>query len=157
MFSLRMRKEGVDRRDDLGAFADRASDALDRTGPHVADGENAGHRGLESRPRRVRAVICPAAGRHETRLVDRNSAALQPIRRRVGADEEEDVADRRLGLRAGSPVAPPHFFDAAIRRAGESNDFRFRHEFDVRSRRDPVDHMLSASPEPRTIIRTFET
>ena len=42
-----MRKEGVDRSDHLGAFADCSSDAFDRTGPHVADGENASHRGLE--------------------------------------------------------------------------------------------------------------
>ena len=42
-----MRKEGVDRGDDLSAFADCTPDALDRAGPHIADSENASHGGLE--------------------------------------------------------------------------------------------------------------
>ena len=44
----------MDLRDDRGAFADRAADALDRARAHVADGEHAGHARLERRGRRRR-------------------------------------------------------------------------------------------------------
>jgi len=126
-----MREEIVDRRDDLSAFADRAADTLDRPRPDVADREHARHRGFKRRRRGACIVGWPTAGHHEARLVQRDSATLQPFRGGIRANEEKDIADRRFGLRVGAPISPPDPFEAGSRRAGQGDDFGPRHQLDI--------------------------
>ena len=96
----------MDGGDDLGPFADGPADPFDRAGAGVADREDAGHRGLQ-----VGAV--GAAGGDETGSVTRYPAVDQPLGGRVGADEQEDVADVGLAVamqcqatRARTPSSP---------------------------------------------------
>src|ERR1700687_1917822 len=84
----------VERSDHLRAFADRAADALHRSQPDVPDREDAAHARREGR-------VAPA-GDHEPVRVERDAAAGEPARRRIGAEEEEDVGNRRGGLRVVS-------------------------------------------------------
>ena len=51
------------------------------------------------------------------------------------------MADRGLGLDPCAQVALPHSLEAALGRPLERDDLRFRHQFDVRRRRDPVDQI----------------
>ncbi len=108
----------MDRRDDLSAFADRSADTLYRPRPDVADREHATHGGLKRRRKGASIVGWPAAGHHEARLVQIDSATVQPFRGGIRANEEKDIADRRFGLRVGATISPPDPFEAGSRRAG---------------------------------------
>ena len=59
------------------------------------------------------AVRAIRAGDDEAGLVDLDAAAREPAGRRVGADEEEDIADRAFGFLAGLAVAPAHCLQPA--------------------------------------------
>src|SRR5580765_2916247 len=103
---------GVDLRHDRGALADRAPDALHRVRAHVADRENARHARLQ----RQRQIL-PRGD--EAAVVDRYVAILEPLGARLGAEEEEHVADRaRLGL-ARVAGSPGDRLDAGGARAGQ--------------------------------------
>ena len=148
----------MDRRDHLGALADRPADPLDRAGAHVADREHAGHGGFQRRQAgrrsRQRAPVTTKPA-----LSTSTPQPLQPVGRRIGADEQEDVADRRLGLLAGRAVAPAHPLEAAARRRRRAR--RSRSRSSVRcsaSRRCARSDSATCSrrgPAPRTIMRTF--
>lgn len=74
---------------DLRAFANAGRDALDRSGAHVTDGEDARH----ARFQRM-AVFSGAHTRHHEALrIELDAGIGQPIGFRVGADEEKEVAD----------------------------------------------------------------
>ena len=153
-----MGEKPVDRRHDLGAFADRAADALGRSGSGVADCEYARDRGFERRGRAALAFAETRAGDDEASLVDRDPAALEPFGGRIGADEEKNMADRRLRLGARTTIPPADplepVFGAPLRAtisvmvissifgAAAMRSMRYR-------------DMLSARPGPRTIMRTF--
>ena len=134
-----MRKELMDGRHHLGAFANRAADPFDRARPHVADREHAGHRRFKRRRGRG-AIAASNPGDHEARLVKRH-AALQPFGRGIGADEQKDVADRSLGLFTRAPLAPPHALEIGAGRAAERNELSLSHEFDVRGRGNAFDEV----------------
>ena len=80
-------------------LADRAADALDRARAYIADREHAGSAGLQ----RAFGVAARAflAGNHETGPVELDAAILQPAGRGIGADEQEQIADRGLGFYTG--------------------------------------------------------
>src|SRR3954463_2364824 len=102
---------GVDLRHDGGALADRATDALHRARAHVADRENARHARLQRQRQILRRL-------DEAAVVDRHVAILQPLGARLGAEEEEHVADR-AGLGVARAVgAPRDRLDAGGARAG---------------------------------------
>src|SRR3954471_24014133 len=83
------RYEGMQRRHDLRAFADRRRNALDRTGAYVADREDALAAGFQ-----VAAIAARLGTRqYEPLGVQRHSGPGQPIRIRLGSDEQEEVAD----------------------------------------------------------------
>ena len=81
-------------RHDGSSFPDRSGNALGRTCPHIADGENTGPTGLKWQDR---AGICasPArrigAGDHEPLVIHRD-AAIEPGCVRIRANEQEKVA-----------------------------------------------------------------
>src|SRR5262249_42907629 len=106
------RQVGVELRHHRCPFADGAPDALDRATAYVADGEHTGHARLQ-RPGDVFAAradqllereVRPRL--HETLPIEHALAAPKPLRRRIGADEEEDVTDVRLRLGPGLVVLP---------------------------------------------------
>src|SRR5258705_377325 len=114
---------GVDLRHDGGALADRAADALHRARAHVADRENARHARLQRQLQVLRR-------RDEAAVVDRHVATLEPLGARLGAEEEEHVADpARLGLArvAGSPADR---LDAGGLRAAQADELGARQELD---------------------------
>ena len=97
-------------RDRHRALADGRGDPLDRVGPHVAGGEDAGHAGLQvvrvARQRPAR----PGAGRSTSRSgpvstkprSSRATHAVEPVGARLGADEDEQP--RRVDRRGSAPV-----------------------------------------------------
>src|SRR6266542_1181211 len=103
------RKILMDRRHDRCAFADRASDALDRPRAHVADGEHAGNAAFE---RGRRAFACTLreclTGEHESVRVQSDAAIPEPAGLRIRTDEEEYVAYRSHFLAARPVVTPRH-------------------------------------------------
>lgn len=99
----------MDLRHHAGPLADGRADALDRSGTHIADGEHARDVRLERR-RSVASVGRPGivwsdvgAGPHEALGVKGDGAILEPLRRGIHADEDEDIADRLLGFRCNAP------------------------------------------------------
>ena len=94
--SAGLREIGVQRGHHLRAFADGGGDALDRAGAHVADREDAAAVGLER--------MAPGAhlrpGADEALGVQRDAALRQPVGVRIGADEQEQMADRLRDLLA---------------------------------------------------------
>src|SRR5689334_19183718 len=99
------REIGVQSGDDLRAFAYGAADALDRAGADITDGEDARYAGRKAALRRN-------ASGDEARTVDIDAAALQPGRRRIGADKEEDVTDVVLRFSVCGVVPQPHALKA---------------------------------------------
>src|SRR5207344_1380293 len=103
---LLRRKHAVDLRDDGGAFADGCRHPLGRARAHIADGEHAWPACLERpslSPRRPGAVDELSASDHEALVVDLN-AILEPAGIGIGADEQEEVAER-AGVRLSGPAA----------------------------------------------------
>src|SRR5262245_32980361 len=97
----------VQRGDDLRAFANGCTDALERAGTNVADRKDARDAGLERIRRALgREFAAAPAGDHKPGLVDFNPAIGKPGRRRIGADEQEDIADGAARLGAAAPIAP---------------------------------------------------
>src|SRR3954468_21512686 len=88
-------KVGVDLGHHRGALADGGAHALHGSGTHVADREDARHARLERKPR-------IAARRDETLVVHRHVAVLRPVCARIGAEEEEHVADGPRFLMPGT-------------------------------------------------------
>jgi len=94
-------------------FADGAPDAFHRAATHVADGEDALHARLQrsgdvsaARPDQfLERELGPCL--HETLPIERHLEAPEPLGRRIGAHEEEDVTDVRLVLESGLLVLPP--------------------------------------------------
>src|SRR5271157_927362 len=131
MWALRMRQEVVNRQHGLSAFTDRPADTLDRPRPDVAHRKHARDRRFKLRGRGAPTGGWPTAGNHEARLVQCDSATLQPFCGRIRANEEKDIADRGLGLSAGAMVTPPDLLEASSSRAGQGDDFRLRHQLDI--------------------------
>ena len=88
-------------RNHLRAFPDRCRDALDRTGAHIANGEDAAPAGLQGMA--ITARI--AAGKHKALGIERDAGTRKPIGIRIGANKQEQVADRPPHVL--SIVAPP--------------------------------------------------
>jgi hypothetical protein len=97
----------VDLRHDGGALSNGRRDAFSRAGPHVADGEHAGLAGLErqdSPAGRACALSKICSGHHEAFVVHRD-AMLEPSGVRIGANEQEEVAERTTVCRPRLAVA----------------------------------------------------
>ena len=81
-------------RHDGGSFSDRSRNTLGRTCPHIADGEHTGPTGLERQDgagifaSRARTI---GAGNDEPLVIHRD-AAIEPGGVRIGANEQEKVA-----------------------------------------------------------------
>ena len=90
--------------------------AFHRAATHVANGEDTRHARLQrsgdvsaARPDQIlEREVGPRL--HETLPIERNLAGPEPLRRRIGAHEEEDVTDVRLVLDSGLLVLPPDLF-----------------------------------------------
>ena len=76
----------------------------------VADREDAAPAGLQ-RPARRRRV---RAGQHEALGVERDAGARQPVGVRLGADEQEQMADRPARLLARRAVPPADRLEHAV-------------------------------------------
>ncbi len=100
----------MQRRDDLRAFADRGSDAFDRFGADVADGENA----AAARLQRMAIAAGIFAGQYKAFGVERDARAGEPVGIRIGADEQEQMADRPPYFLAGRAVPPAHRLQHAV-------------------------------------------
>ena len=86
----------MDLRHDGGALSNGRRDAFSRAGPNVADGEHARLAGLErqdSPAGRARALSKVCSGHHEAFVVHRN-AMLELSGVRIGANEQEEVAEQ---------------------------------------------------------------
>jgi hypothetical protein len=112
---------------DSGPFADRTTDALDRAGAYIAHGKNTGN--IASQGGRLRGgVVRPAilASYVRARLNEpfgvKGDAALQPARRRLVADKQEEVTQRLFGFLARGTVTPANAVELALRRARQSYD-----------------------------------
>src|SRR5262245_10588918 len=82
---------------DLRAFTDRSGDALDRTRAYVADGEDSAPAGFQ---KLAGGIVEFGAGEHEAFTIERDAGVTQPVGVGVGTDEEEEMADVALLLRA---------------------------------------------------------
>ena len=80
----------MQRGDHLCAFPHRGGDALHRIRAHVADREDAGPTRLE----RLAIGTGVETGAHEPVIIECDTAAGQPVRVRLSADEQEQVLDR---------------------------------------------------------------
>src|ERR1700730_6938955 len=125
------------RRHDLGAFADGSSHPLDRAWAHVADGEDT----LAIRFQRMtpHSVVdsCP----DKAFLVQRHTAFREPVRIRIGSDEQKEMADRVCHLFATRAVAPAHAFKIAFM-TFKCGDFGSRQHVDVGLRLDAFDEVM---------------
>src|SRR5579864_4683542 len=105
---------GVQRGDHLGALADCRGYALDRGGANVADGEHAAPAGLQ----RVLMIARIGTGQHKAFGIERDAGAGKPIGVRLGADEQEQVANVTPHLWSGflpGGVDPPAYgFENAV-------------------------------------------
>ena len=138
---LAQREVPMDPGDHRGTLSDRSSGPLHRAGTDIADGEDARHAGLE-RCRRRPARHGRRGARQDVAVgIDCDSAALQPMRLRVGADEKKEIADLAI---VRYPIVPMALADA--RQAGPSiaaNSAQPRPEqdFDLGAVRDAVDQI----------------
>ena len=106
-----LREIGVQRGDHLGAFADGGGDALDRSGAHVADGEDA----VAARLQRMTPRSEVGARADEALGVERHVGLREPVRVRIGTDEQEEMADRaRASLRRSRGCASGRFEIAVL-------------------------------------------
>src|SRR5262249_57450709 len=107
-----------------GACGEGGRHALGRTGAHVADREHAGHAGLERQGAAAGAAstLCQVeAGEDEALVVDGDVVA-EPARAGIGADEEEEMAQRAT-VRGAVRAVPEHSGgEAALTVAGEFDD-----------------------------------
>src|ERR1700730_5036170 len=74
--------------------------------------------------------------------VQNDPTVLEPGRRRIRADEEKDVADRLLRLRAGHIIAPTYALQLFFRTPVQGDNFRLGQYFDYVGRLDAVDEIL---------------
>src|ERR1700730_15841444 len=74
--------------------------------------------------------------------VQNDPTVLEPGRRRIRADEEKDVADRFLRLRAGHIIAPTYALQLFFRTPIQGDNFRLGQYFDYVGRLDAVDEIL---------------
>src|ERR1700722_6842050 len=100
----------MQRRHDLCAFADGCSDAFDGSRANVTDGEDTAPARLQGMP--LAAGIF--AGQHEPFAVERNATAGKPIGIRVGADEQEQMANRSPHFFSGGAETPANLIQYAV-------------------------------------------
>ena len=98
----------MERGHDLSAFADSGGDTLDRAGANVPDGEYTG----TVRFQRMATLL--ASGSDEAIRVQRHIASGEPVRVRVGADEQKQMVDRARRFIAARAVAPAYAFEIAL-------------------------------------------
>ena len=107
---------------DLRTLADRRAHPLHRSRAHVADGENAGGTRLQGKRLADWAglaipALSTCAGLDKALGIERN-AALEPVGRRVGTDEQKEMAEGLFGFLARWAVTPADTIELALRRAG---------------------------------------
>src|ERR1700742_962459 len=124
---------------DLGPLADRATHTLDRPRTHVADCENAGHRGLQSRCRRRSAIL--HAGDDKTRAIDFHATTLEPVRGRIGADEQEKIPGIEPVFLRREPAAPAYAFERTFARPFKARDLGIEYQLDIRRRFNTLDQI----------------
>src|SRR5471032_1210845 len=147
-------QEAVDLGNHGCSLAHGGRHALGGTGAHVADGEDAGHTGFQRGPFR-QVVVAGVAGADagaaflardvkaradKTLFIDGHGAAVQPVRVRIGADEQEDAAHRVIVFLARLVVAPAHARQAIVI-AFECDDFRVRVYGDIGRGGDALDQI----------------
>src|SRR5271166_2288413 len=94
LLAISRRQNGMQRRHNLRPLADRRGDALYRTRAHIADRKDT----RSARLQRLTVLGSARAGQYKSLTVQRYARSGQPIRVRVGSDEEEQMLNR-----------PPHF------------------------------------------------
>src|SRR5271157_3980038 len=135
----------VQLRDDRRPLADGPANLLDRARTGIAHGEHAGDIRFE-RQWAARAPRCFAGLGLRTRwdkslLVELDTASPQPVGRRIGANEQEYIADRPICFLPAWRVAPAHPLQPTFRCAGERDDFGLAQKLDIRPRFDAVDEI----------------
>ncbi len=123
-------------RDHLGAFADGGRDPFGRAAANIAYGEDAVAAGFHQAMswRDVRPGSDEALG------VERHVAVRQPVRVRIGADEQKDMVDSTRRFRAGCAVAPAYLLEIAFA-AFQGLDLRLGQHLDVRLCLDALDQV----------------
>ncbi len=101
----------------LRAFADRAADALDRTGAHIADREHTGDTGLEQRNSPIQIFPRESSRDDKPGAVEIDAAILQPGGGGVRADKQKHVACVDGSFLAGLAVAIAHALEPGLGRA----------------------------------------
>src|SRR5450830_60748 len=128
--------------------------ALGRTGAYVADGEHARHARFQRGPLRQVVVAGVAGadagaaflardvktGTDKTLFIDGHSAAVQPVRIRIGADEQEHAAHGVIVFLARLLVAPAHARQAIVI-AFERDDFCMGMHCDIGGGGDALDQV----------------
>jgi len=99
----------MQRSDHLGAFTHGGCYAFDGTGAHVTNREHAG----EARLQRMVPFSAIASRAYKAFPVQCHVALRQPVRVRVGTDEQKQVADRVSRFFA-APVTPADAFEVAL-------------------------------------------
>src|SRR6202012_5221833 len=97
----------MQRWDPLGTLADRAAHSLDRSRPHIADRENAGHGSFQRRGQIAGGLLALRTGHYEAAAIDQNPTPLQPLSGGISADKQEQVSDIHAVFLARQAAAQP--------------------------------------------------
>lgn len=130
---LRGRESGVQRGDDLRAFANGSGDSFYRARPNVTDRIDAAAIGFEGVPMRT----IRRAGQHESLCIQRNAGTGEPTRIRIGADEQEHVPEWLPRFVLRSPSTPADRFQNAVV-SFEICYIGVREHFDIGQAGDPI-------------------
>src|SRR5712691_10702655 len=134
----RVREGDVELRYHGGPLAYRTANPLDGPRSHIADGEHAQEVRLQWQ---WPLLVIVRSRQNESLCVQSDPAAAQPLRRRIRAYEEKDIADRQLRLFTGGHAPPAYTLQMRSRRAAQRDELRPRQHFDLGGGRDAVDEV----------------
>src|SRR6266436_2854328 len=134
----RVREGDVELRYHGGPLAYRAANPLDGPRSYIAHGEHAQDVRLQWQ---WPLLVIVRSRQNESLCVQSDPAAAQPLRRRIRAYEEKDIADRQLRLFTGGHAPPAHTLQMRSRRAAQRDELRPRQHFDRGGGRDAVDEV----------------
>src|SRR6476646_299494 len=117
--SLDSSQIGMQRRNDLCTLANSRRNPLDGFRADISNGEDAPPVGFQ----RMAIAAGIFAGQHKPLSIESDTRAGKPIRIRLGADEQKQVANRPPHLLAVGAETPAHRFQDAIT-AFETADLR---------------------------------
>jgi len=90
-----------------------------------------------------RSAFCPSCAPVSTKAaaIDPDAAAVEPAGRRIGADEQEQIADIEAMLFPATAAAPAHPLQRRVRAAFKPDHLGVEHQFDIVGRLDPLDQI----------------